>query len=424
MSRDRDDLIKHALTPTEPLTVPPTLLDGIGRAIRATPQERPGIWSFRLAGSGAARRTTIDDPPRGGPARARHHGAPGRIVVAARPGQRADVPGRPDRTSVMPGPGPRGVPIQAATYQLTTGAVPWTASPVVGGGRVFVVDDSGFGDRARRRRTWGIGGRSTSATPIRSSPVLVGDRLVVGSDGGDVVALDVADGAQDWTFPTGGPVSGSLAFADGTLYVPSEDGTLYALGMDGTERWRSDDLGAPLDRGPAVARRDRLPADQRREPGGSPGRRWHADLGVRDFDTTGVTTPSVIDGTVYVGLGLEAPDEPQALVAVSSSDGSTMWTWSSPAGHQVAVAAVDHGTVLVSAKDEGIASLEPVHGQQRWMTPIPDSASVGGALVDGTLVTVADDGSVIALDAASGSTPLDRAASRGRRGRQWSSTGG
>ena len=42
------------------------------------------------------------------------------------------------------------------------------------------------------------------------------------------------------------------------------------------------------------------------------------------------------------------------------------------------------------------------------MTPIPDSASVGGALVDGTLVTVADDGSVIALDAASGSIPWTR----------------
>ena len=124
---------------------------------------------------------------------------------------RASVPmfrGAATRTSVMPGPGPR-VPIQAALYQLTTGAVPFTTSPVIGGGLVFVVDDSGW-VTALAEEDLGYRWSVDLGAPVRSSPVLVGDRLVVGSDRGDVVALDVADGAQDWIFPTGEPGLGSL----------------------------------------------------------------------------------------------------------------------------------------------------------------------------------------------------------------------
>ena len=161
----------------------------------------------------------------------------------------------------------------------------------------------------------------------------------------------------------GSPLDRGPAVVDGLVYQPTSGGSLVALRVgDGSRTWR------------------------------------------QDFDQTGITTPSVIDGTVYVGLGLQAPAGPQVLVAVASSDGGTMWSWSSPAERRVAVAAVDHGTVLVTAKDEGIASVDPATGRQRWMTPIPGIASIGGALVDGTLVSVADDDSVVALDSASGST--------------------
>ncbi len=401
MSRERDDLIKSALTPREYLSVPPALLDGIGSTIRVTPQERSAAGSTpRMWVRGALR-----------PAWAIFVVvlliwlAIAALLVGSGLLDRHSVPmyrGGPARTGVNPGPAPNGAPVVVWSAQLTTGAVPNTTAPVVGGGRVFVVDDSGFVtalDEQDGKQLWSV----PLGDPIRSSPVLVGDRLVVGSDGGGVVALDVASGAPGWTFKTGGPVSGSLAFADGTLYVPSEDGTLYALGTDGSVRWRSDDLGAPLNRGPAIA--DGIVY----QPTGGGGlvalradnrtRVWGANL-----SQTGVSTPSVSDGTVYVGLGLLAPDQHRGLVAVASSNGRTQWTWSSPAAQQVAIAAVDHGTVLVTSKDEGIVSLDPATGQLRRTTSIPASAPVGGALVDGTLVGVADDGSVVALDMASGNT--------------------
>src|SRR4029077_8459091 len=101
-------------------------------------------------------------------------------------------------------------------------------------------------------------------------------------------------------------------------------------------RWRSDDLGAPLDRGPAVA--DGIVYQP--TSGGSLFTIRAADgvqIRHKDPGRTSVTAPSVIDGTVYVGLGMQTPDAPRALVALDAASNSTRWTWSPPTGHQVAL---------------------------------------------------------------------------------------
>jgi hypothetical protein len=44
---------------------------------------------------------------------------------------------------------------------------------------------------------------------------------------------------QKWQFKTGGPVVSSPAVADGTVYVGSEDGNLYAVDLKtGKEKWK------------------------------------------------------------------------------------------------------------------------------------------------------------------------------------------
>ena len=67
--------------------------------------------------------------------------------------------------------------------------------------------------------------------PIQSSPALAGDRLYVGSDDGNLYAVDATTGAVAWTFPTGGPVVSSPAVATGgaepVIVVGSNDGNLY-----------------------------------------------------------------------------------------------------------------------------------------------------------------------------------------------------
>src|SRR3954447_7113297 len=52
------------------------------------------------------------------------------------------------------------------------------------------------------------------------TPVVKDRRVYVGSNGGVVRALDVTSGRQLWRTTVDGPVNGSLAVADGMVFVP------------------------------------------------------------------------------------------------------------------------------------------------------------------------------------------------------------
>jgi hypothetical protein len=112
----------------------------------------------------------------------------------------SDVPmfrGNPARTGEMPGPGP---------------------------------DDSGGIAEIWRAK---IGNQSTS------SPAVVDGVVYVGSDDGNLFAVDAVDGTERWVFATGEWIESSPAVVDGVVYVGSGDKNLYALNAaDGTERWR------------------------------------------------------------------------------------------------------------------------------------------------------------------------------------------
>ena len=61
------------------------------------------------------------------------------------------------------------------------------------------------------------------------SPTIVNDTLYIGAGDGSFHALNAATGERLWTGGMGGPISGSPAFADGTIYVVTDNGILYAL---------------------------------------------------------------------------------------------------------------------------------------------------------------------------------------------------
>jgi outer membrane protein assembly factor BamB len=75
--------------------------------------------------------------------------------------------------------------------------------------------------------------------PVRSSPVVADGVLVVGSDDGNVYAVDPATGAERWRFATGGPVQASATIAGGCVFIGSKSGFMHALDLrDGRELWR------------------------------------------------------------------------------------------------------------------------------------------------------------------------------------------
>ena len=115
---------------------------------------------------------------------------------------------------------------------------------------------------------------------------------------GKVHALDLATGAERWSFFTGGPVRFAPAVANGRVYVASDDGYLYCLSAaDGAQLWRF--RAGPRDE--MVMGHDRLIS------------RWPLRCGC-----------AVVGDTVYTVGGI-FPSEGVYVYALSCEDGSVRW---------------------------------------------------------------------------------------------------
>ena len=65
---------------------------------------------------------------------------------------------------------------------------------------------------------------------VDSSPVIVGDRVFVGSADGRLYELDLKTGQQNWEYESGAGFPGSPAVAGGKLVIASDDGVVYCFG--------------------------------------------------------------------------------------------------------------------------------------------------------------------------------------------------
>ncbi len=396
---DHDALLKRALMPDDTIHAPAGLADAISRAVLATPQRRrqfavpPLVWPRQQSPVFMILLLTMLLVL-----------LLGALVVLSR--LSTPVPqltmyhGGPERSGVMPGPGPAGDPMVVWEAQRN-GAVGVTIMPVVADGRVFVVDDVGtLGalDANSGLLLWEF----SVGSPIRASPVWVDGLVVVGSHSGDVVAVRAAEGTEAWRFMASGPVSASLAVVERTVYFGSEGEYVYALeASSGRLQW-STEVGGPVTRGPAIsngviyigARGGRFSAVDiaSRET------LWSVELGDGD-----VGTPAVVDGTVYVGRGIEATTtSPHDLVALSAGDGSLLWSFASISGQQVHLGAVGDDLVYAVSEDNSVYALDPATGAVSWSHPTGGRIGSLAAVVDGVLYVSSTDGTLRALDAATG----------------------
>jgi len=395
---DRDALIKLAISAPRTVEAPADLGEAIFRQIRVTKQERGLV---RLGRLGWVRRLT-----------------PALVTVAllvllalvviaigSRPPQRphllSEYHGGPDRTGIMVGPGPRGVPVLA--WDVTRpGPLPFTTMPLVQDGRVYVADGSGTVaalDAATGRTLW----EYSTGSPARGAPALLRDLLILGTDAGHVIALSIADGAPAWDQAIGSaPISASVLEADGQIYVGNADGTFVALdGRTGARLWAAD-VGGSVTRGAALAdgvvyvgatggRFSALDATTGRD-------RWRVELGPGEEGT-----PVVGPGAVFVGRGLLAPDGPHDVVALDRADGTTRWTFPAPSGRQVLPGALANGLLYGVSDDGSIYALDPASGVLQW-TVAAAAAQLGtlGAIVGNVLYVTTADRNVQAFDATTG----------------------
>lgn len=396
---NRDALIKLAISAPRSIEAPIDLGDAIYREIQATRQQRGLVRLGRFG--------WLPSP------------LPAFLVLAllvlaviaaiaiglARPPIRAhllaEYHGGPDRTGVMVGPGPSGVP-EVAWNVTRPGPLAFTTMPLVQDGRVYVADGSGT-IAALDAATGDVLWEEAVGSPVRGTPALFDDLLIFGTDAGDVAARRSSNGAPVWDTRIGAaPILASMLEADGRIYVGSEDGTFVALdGHTGSRLW-AEDAGGAVTRGAALA-------DGVVYVGATGGRlsaldaatgavRWHADLGPGE-----VGTPIVGSDTVYAGRGLLAPAGPHDLVALDRSDGQIRWTFAAPSGRQVFPGALANGLLYGVSDDGSIYALDPRTGVQEWSAAAA-SAQLGtlGSIVGRVLYVTTSDRNVQAFDATAG----------------------
>ena len=260
-TNDRDAMIRLAISPPADLLAPADLGDAIYREVLATPQRRGIVRLGRLGlGPGAVADAAHDRAARPAGRRARRRWG----VPAPEPPLLSMYHGGPDRTGVMPGPGPAGDVTIAWDIQRT-GAVAFTSMPLPAGERVFVADLDGMLaalDPGTGATIWqeDVGGA------VYGAPALVDGLVVVGTEAGEVVALDVVTGADAWRRELdAGAVLASPLVAGGVIYAGTERDRLFALApADGHVVWSIETGGGGHAR-PRLRRRNRLRRDGRRE---------------------------------------------------------------------------------------------------------------------------------------------------------------
>jgi len=246
-------------------------------------------------------------------------------------------------------------------------------------------------------------------------------------------------GQVKWTFKTDGPIVGSAAVADGTVYVGSADNFLYAIDQNtGKEKWKFKTLGgraiasttavsdglvyfAGFD-GILYAVAAETGAQQwmfvaeyerrfeaRRLHGYTPGLQTIPDSW--DIYTS---SPAVFNGRVYFGSG------DGNVYAVNAKTG--VLQWKAVTGDVVhASPAIANNTVYIGSWDSYLYALDADTGQEKWKFKAGEDPFIHNqqgfqsspAVADGIVYVGCRDGHLYALDAATGRKRWDYPTNKG-----------
>jgi outer membrane protein assembly factor BamB len=258
---------------------------------------------------------------------------------------------------------------------VSTGGSPATGTVFVGSndGNVSALD-AGTGERHWRFQT---------GDTVRSSPTVAnvsagtgpatGQTVFVGSNDGHVYALDAdptwsngshLDGDARWRFETGGPVRSSPTVANvssgpTTVFVGSDDGHVYALDAATGAKRWEYNTGDPIQSSPTAANLD-------------------AGAGADGW-------------TVFVGSGDEN------LHALNATTGTEQWQFVT-GGVVRSSPTVANGTVLVGSDDNRLYAVDGATGEFEWRVFTSGAVEVSPVVVNGTVFVGNLDGNVYALD--------------------------
>jgi outer membrane protein assembly factor BamB len=253
---------------------------------------------------------------------------------------------------------------------------------------------------------------------VRSSPLVAGDVVLVGSEDGKLYAVDRNDGSVRWTHDCGRPVTSSPAAADDGVFVVDGGGNLDALQLATGKLLWTVTIGDPLlyEQRPGEPRNwdfylsSPVVCDGNVLFGGADGNvyavdaargtvRWRHQIGgpVR-------STPAVAGDAVYVG------SMDGTLHALALATGEQRWVFDTegnpyfPRGEVQSSPAVADGVVYVGARDGFLYAVDGKTGEQRWRADHRGSWVITSPAVhDGLVFAGSSDGEFVhAVDAQTG----------------------
>ena len=248
-------------------------------------------------------------------------------------------------------------------YDVASGTKRWqtqmsrtASSPAVGGGLVIVGGSDGVYALGEDdgRIVWHV----ASATGVKSPPAIVGDVIYASYDG-QLAAMTLEDAALLWRTPLGASGNHAPAVANGVVYIGTDDGSLHAV---------STAHGEVL---------------------------WQRTIGDGDL-----STPAVADGVIYVATGVDHGAANHALCAVDVRDGAELWRYAADDNAEMYIGAVSEGVVFAVGLDGMVAALRD--GIPLWTFDAGAPIGSVATLSDGILYVSASDGSVDAIDSATG----------------------
>ena len=235
---------------------------------------------------------------------------------------------------------------------------------------------------------------------IRSSAVVIENKVLFGSDDGNFYALDAETGTTVWTFETERQVRTSPLVADGVVYFGADDLFMSALDLDdGEVVWRSK-VGmfrsSPVVAGGTIFF-------------GSDASLFHAydaRTGLLTWETAVTprhvvrSSPAVVGDTIFVTSVRARPAE-STLFALERLSGDELWSYPMEGRTAVAVA-TGAGAVLVATSDSTgtgrLYAVEQDSGELRWMSQEEDIEGLTSPALTDELVIWGIDDRVVALD--------------------------
>ncbi len=248
------------------------------------------------------------------------------------------------------------------------------ASPVIGGGKLFVMDTQGIVtafDAGNGRRIWTqtfrISGDGASSV-FGGGVSFDSDRVYVTTGFGEVAALNAANGSQLWKVKPAGPMRGSPTIAFNSVFAMTQDNQIHALNADD---------GKLL---------------------------WNESGSASQAGVYGVAAPAAGQGTVIAGYSSGE------VVAYRYENGRTLWSdalartsISTQVGTLTDVDAdpiVDRGRVYALGQGGRMAAYELVSGQRIWELNLAGISTP--AIAGDWIFTLTDESKLLCIARTSG----------------------